>query len=145
LGVRKRVAVVADSNFLILLAEGKITPSMIIEAVDYAYELYVPRAVLEELSRIESSAPQLKVRRLAARARRLLEEGVIQARIVEEDAHEPVDDYLVNLALRMKRDGLEVIVATSDRELRRKLRRRGVPSLFYREEGRRLVAEWFNP
>ncbi|WP_156315763.1 hypothetical protein [Aeropyrum camini] len=40
--------------------------------------------------------------------------------------------------------GARVYVATSDRSLRRRLRRRGVPTVYYRSSEARLEADWWD-
>ncbi len=145
MGLRKRVILLADSNFLMYLAEGLITPTHIIEALEAPYEIVVPSFVLEELERISESAPQAKTRRTARRALELLREGRIPHRPLEAPQRGSVDDSLIHLAVELRRRGERVIVATSDRGLRRRLRKTGVPSLYYRESSSGLEVEWLEP
>jgi rRNA-processing protein FCF1 len=51
---------------------------------------------------------------------------------------ESVDDAIIRYAQESK-----AIVATSDRELRRKLRARGIPSAYLREESMRVIVEYY--
>jgi len=146
MGVRKRVALIADSNFLIMLANGTIAPSQIIEALESSYTLLVPKSVIEELRRVARSAPQASTRRLASRALWLLESGKITYKLLEDAPPKgDIDDHLVELAAGLAREGSIVVVATSDRGLRRKLRMRGIPSLYYREDEGGLRVEWLPP
>jgi len=146
MGVRKRVALIADSNFLMMLASGAVAPSQIIEALESSYILLVPRSVVEELRRVARSAPQASTRRLASRALWLLESGKIDYELLEDEPPKgDIDDHLVELAAGLAGGDRVVVVATSDRGLRRKLRRRGIPSLYYREDEGGLRVEWLPP
>ena len=145
MGLRKRVVLLADSNFLMYLAQGLITPTHIIEALEAPYEIVVPSFVVGELERIAESAPQAKTRRTARRVLELLGEGRIPHRLLEAPQRGGVDDSLVLLARELRSRGERVVVATSDRGLRRRLRRAGVPSLYYRESSGGLEVEWLEP
>ena len=145
MGPGKRVKVLLDTNTILYILEGIIAPSHIMEALEAAYELVLPKTVVEELERLASSAPRASIRRRARRALSLLQQGVLDVTILEYEYDGPVDDSLVELALELKAQGERVIVATSDKELRAKLRRRGIPSLYYRESSGLLEAEWLEP
>ncbi len=142
LGLRERVrgiALVADSNFLMQIASGLVAPSMILDALEASYTLLVPRRVVEELGLLASRGPRPSVRRLASRALWLLER--LGAVVVDVEASN-ADDAVEALAAKLRGEGLRVVVATSDRALRGRLRWRGIPSLYYRESEGRLELEW---
>jgi len=146
MGVRKRVALIADSNFLMMMASGAVAPSHVMDALETSYTLLVPRSVVEELKRVSQSAPHASTRRLASRALWLLESGKIEYEVLEDDPPSgDIDDHLVDLAAELADEGHVVVVATSDRVLRRKLRKRGIPSLYYREDEGGLRVEWLPP
>jgi RNA polymerase subunit RPABC4/transcription elongation factor Spt4 len=76
--------------------------------------------------------------RIARRALNLVEEvGVVVLGEVEGG----VDDVIVALALSLK-SRCRVIVATNDRVLRRRLRRIGVPTMYYRRARGGLEVDW---
>jgi len=142
LGDRKRVerlAVILDSNTLIMMASGAVAPSMIGEALGAAYDLYATDSVLEELERLAATHPRQTVRRLAAGALRLAERLGVKAL---ETGVRDADDSIEAAARSLRAEGLRVVVASSDRTLRRRLRKLGVPTLYYRESEGILELEW---
>ncbi len=145
MGLRKRIALIAATNFLMYLAEGLIAPTQVFDALEAAYEIIVPSFVLKELERIAASAPQAKIRRVAKRALDLLGEGRIPHKVLEAPSEGDVDDSIIQLSLLLKNKGFNVVVATSDRELRKRLRRAGVPTLYYRESSGELEVDWLEP
>ena len=140
MGPRERVALVLlDSNILMYMAAGIVAPSMLGEAVGFKAKLATTAAVVEELKRLSESHPRPKVRRRARAALDLVARlglEILDYRLGD------ADDTLEAAALDAKGEGLPVFVATSDRTLRRRLRRHGVPSIYYRESSGRLEAEW---
>ena len=132
--------IVVDSNFLILMVRGIITPSMISEVVDVSYMMLSPVAVKRELERLSAVAPQESTRRFAKRALELAPKLGITF-IDEKYGLESTDDAIELLALDLKARGKYVFVATNDRELRRRLRAVGIPSMYYRESESRLELE----
>ncbi len=132
--------IILDTNFLIMMVRGLITPSMISEAVDLSYQLLAPQAVKEELERLSSSAPKESTRRFATKALELTRR--LGVKFVDSKYSGPdADDAVEALALDMKARERYVFVATSDRELRRRLRRLGIPSIYYRESEGRLETD----
>ena len=135
----KYVIILLDTNFLIYIARGVIAPSMILEALDIAYRLVACRQVLSELEYLSRSARQFKVRRLANRAIELL--GSLKV-CMTDCPGDNADDAVLLKALHLAGAGLRVIVATGDRELRRRLRSHGIPSLYFRESEGILETDW---
>ena len=137
----KGVLVLADTNFLMYIASGLIPPSLILDALNTRYTLLVCKEILEELERLERSAPRLSTRRLAGRTRVIIPKlNPIVVPCSNESRDKPVDDILVDFASRCS--DARIVLATCDRELRRKARRRGIPTLYYRESERRLETDW---
>ena len=132
-----RLTLLLDTNFLLMMARGLIAPSSITDVVGVSYGLATSSAVVEELRRIAGGGDALA--RQASFALVLLERLNVS---VLESGQRDADSSLVELALRLKGEGVPVAVATSDRELRRMLRERGVATLYFREEGSMLEAEW---
>jgi len=143
LGLRKRVALIADTNFLMLIPQGAVTPTHILEALERSYEIIVPETVIEELRFLAEQAPQAKTRRLAARTLLALERGVLDYRVLP--AVGETDDSIVMLAKRLASEGRTVVVATNDKALRRRLRMLGVPTLYLRESESKLEVDWLEP
>ncbi len=135
----KYVIVLLDTNFLIYIAQGVVAPSMILEALDITYRLLACRQILNELEYLSKSARQLKVRRLANRAIELLDSLKV---CIINCPGDNADDAVLLEALHLARAGLRVVVATGDRELRRRLRSHGIPSLYFRESEGILETDW---
>jgi len=143
LGLRERIALIADTNFLMMVPQGLVTPTLILEALESSYRILVPTSVIEELRMLAEKAPAVKARRLASRTLHILERGLIDYEVVEAEG--PADDAIVLLAEKLKAMGVPVIVATNDRSLRRRLRMIGVPTLYYRESSSKLEVDWLQP
>lgn len=145
LGARKGITLLVDTNMLMLIAKGVITPTHIMEALEASYTILVPESVLVELERLARSPPNPSTARIAKRALELLSSRRIKYTVVESRVPGSVDDDLISLSIKMKSSGVRVIVATSDRGLRRRLRSHGVPTLYYRESEGLLEADWLPP
>jgi len=141
LGPCKRIKILVDTNFIILLATGIIAPSLIDEAVDYSYELLVPESVIKELTKLTREAPRDKTRRTASRALELLETGEIAYRRIPSETDNP-DDDLIMIAREIRASGCRVLIASNDRELRRRARQAGIATLYYRENRGILETDW---
>jgi rRNA-processing protein FCF1 len=134
---RKRL-VILDSNMLIYIVSGLVTVEEIVEAAGGpGAELLTTSSVIEELRRL-SEGRGLTARRARAALELVERLGVKVVETPERDA----DDSLEALAARERFGGSEVYVATSDRELRRRLRMRGIPTIYYRESRGGAEAEW---
>ena len=136
---RRRLIILVDTNLLIYMAQGLVTPSMILDAVERSYALVVCEQVIRELATLSEQAPKASTRRLSKRALDLL--GMLNA-CVAECPGEEADDAILLYALSLARSGAPVLIATSDRGLRRRARSHGIPTLYYRESERRLEADW---
>ncbi len=128
----RRIGVLLDTNILLLLGDAVDVFEQIEALLLTKPRYYVIAPVLEELRRIaERASPAL--RRKARLALSVVEKKCI---VIEPPRRLPsVDDMLVETA---RLHGF--VVATSDRELRRKLRRNNIPEIYYREEKRMLEA-----
>jgi rRNA-processing protein FCF1 len=117
-----------------LAASGVRVFEQIEEELETKPDFVVLKPVYDELVKIATSYKSSTARR-ALLALRLAEQ---YCRIVEYTLRpgESVDDAIVNFALQHN-----AIVATNDRELRRKLRLHGIPEAYFREEARRVKVE----
>jgi len=125
----KIVKVLFDTNFLMVAFE---RPVNVVERVEELLEAKVRpvilRSQLRELEKIASSEKRQK----AARMARAVLEYVRKKRFeVIESGGEVVDDVIVETS---KREGY--IVATNDRELRRRLREGGVSVIYMKSDGK---------
>ncbi|MFN4046377.1 MAG: PIN domain-containing protein [Acidilobaceae archaeon] len=134
LGCRGGVTLILDSNMAMYIVRGLVTLSSIGGALDSMFNVIVPVAVLRELESIASS--QSYRGRVALRALEALRN---MASTVETLSTNP-DDAIVEAALKLK--DCRVVVATSDRELRKRLRTHGISTLYYRKSKGGVELEW---
>ncbi|MCX8195798.1 MAG: hypothetical protein N3F67_01780 [Acidilobaceae archaeon] len=130
LGDCRAVILLFDANMLILLSSGAFPFSRLDEAVESSYVAVVPSSVVEELRRLAERGSRASKRAL---------EFASAFKVVETAGN--ADDALVELALGLK-GRCRVIVATSDADLRRRLRSLGIPTLYYRESRRDVELDW---
>jgi Uncharacterized proteins of PilT N-term./Vapc superfamily len=134
-----KVKVVVDTNFLLTMAQGVIAPSSLNDAINASYELVTTDTVVKELEAMSKREDLLA--REARFALKLLERLGVQVLRVKADS---ADESVLTLAKELVQSGDRVVVATNDKNLRRSVRRLGVPTLYLREEGLRLEIDW-NP
>lgn len=128
--------VVLDTNMLILAASGVRVFEDIEEQLETKPRFIVLKAVYDELVRLSREAPP-SVRKKAVLALELIQKF---CEVVEYGGseHHNVDDLILKFALENK-----AIVASSDRELRARARRLGIPEAYLREESMRVVVEGY--
>lgn len=122
--VKRRV--IFDSNFLFVPVQFKIDVFEAIEGLIGSFEPVVLSTTLEELQVLSKSGSK-KVKREADLARLLASKCRVMN--VEKGDEETCDDVILRVAKE-----LGCPVATNDRELRRRLRREGVATIFLREK-----------
>ncbi|MEB3774474.1 MAG: 30S processome protein Utp24 [Desulfurococcales archaeon] len=140
LGSAKRIVII-DTNTLLYMAQGLIPPSTLLEEAYYP-RLATTSRVIEELNYIIGKGRPLD----AKRARTAL--GLIERLGVEVlpwDGEGDADDSIEWVATTLKHAGHRVMVATSDRELRERLRMKGIPTIYYRRSRGGVEVEWDTP
>lgn len=124
---RGRVKVLLDTNMLLLLADG--VP--IKEDIESSLET-LPR-YLCTMSVVREIETMVRERREHWRKALWVLGNLEQLCELVESISENADEDLVLTAQKLIREGYEVVVATSDKELRRRLRERGIPNAYLRE------------
>ena len=128
-GGKIAIKVLFDTNFLMAAFEG---PVDVVERVEELLEAKVRPIILKsqlrELERIASSDERQKAARIARAALEYMKKKGFE---VVENGGRAVDDAIVETS---KREGY--IVATNDRELRRRLRRSGVNVIYMKSDGK---------
>ena len=130
------VKVILDTNFLILLAKGVVSIADLGDVVSFRYELLTTSAVVGELEEMAAKGDMLS--RHARRALDMLRSLGVE--VVDNGLSG--DESIEQLAVALKAQGQVVIVATNDVELRKRLRRLGIPTAFLREQSKRLQLDW---
>ena len=127
------VKVVLDANFFFVSSQFKVDVFQeLANLLNRRFEPILLSSTQKELQGLaESSSP--KQRKQAQLALRLAEKCRVVA--VEKGFKEPYDDVIVRVSAEWKSP-----VATNDRELRKRLRKVGVPVIFLRQK-RRLEME----
>jgi len=117
-----------------LVGKGIDIFTQIMELLDAKPEYYVISPVVKELEKITAHGG-IKERKAAKLALEIVKK---KCRIIEVplSPEKTVDDLLLEIALK---EGF--IVATNDRELRRRLREKGIPEIYFREEKQLLEAQ----
>ncbi len=125
-----------DTNMLMLAASGVPVLEHIEEELETKPEFIVLKPVYDELVRIAMRSGGIAAKR-ALFALKLVEQF---CKIIDYTSKpgENVDDAIVNFALQNN-----AIVATNDRELRKRLRLLGIPEAYFREEARRVKVEGY--
>lgn len=120
------IKVILDSNFLLLPFQFGIDLFEAIEdLLDRNVEFIVLPQIVEEVKRIaDGMGDDSRGARLALK---LIEEKCIILDL-DEVRGLGADESILEAAIK-----LEAVVATNDRELRRKLRSKGIPTIFLRE------------
>lgn len=129
--VTKKCCVVMDTNMLLLLAEGINVFEQIDDLLLTKCEYIISSMVLKELEKIIHGKRDIERRKalfVLSTLKRLRDRYNIK--IIEVDNYGyTVDDMLIDLALTMG-----CYIASNDKALRLKARRRNVPEIYYREE-----------
>jgi rRNA-processing protein FCF1 len=130
LGQRVTIKVILDSNFLFVPLQFKIDIfDGIMILLNQRFELVILSPIHRELQKMaEKSQP--KLRKQASLALKLAEKcGVID---VEKSVEETNDDVIVRVAAKWGK----CLVATNDRELRKRLRDINVSVIYLRQKSR---------
>ncbi|ABM80306.1 PIN domain-containing protein [Hyperthermus butylicus] len=126
--------VIFDTSMLMLLYDGVDVFGQVEELLDAKPECIVPRPVVDELQRLASSGQSLRQRRAARLALHAIE---LRGCKIVETTDVSADDAILELAL----SDPVAIVATADGELRRRLREKGLPNIYYRRSRHGLMLE----
>ncbi len=119
------IPVLLDSSFLLIPLEEGVDIYSELERLLGLPRCLVPKPVLEELKRLRDAASPLEAKRINL-ALRMAER--CETLNVELGEGEEVDDLLLRLAREMR-----CPVATKDGELRKRLRREGIPVIYLRQ------------
>jgi len=130
--VSRDLIIVLDTNMLMLIAEGINVFEQIEEKLAVRPRYVVLKPVINELKKLAGSGKPS----LAKKAAFAIEIATRFCEIVNIEAEKSVDDIIVEFAVKNN-----AAVATNDRELRRKLREKGVPEIYLREESMRIEVE----
>lgn len=118
---KRKIEVVADTSFLMIPGMYGVNIIDELERVtEDKFVLLVPTAVVGELERIAEK----KSAKERAAARIALEIVKKWGKVIKADG--PADEVIIKLAAKRA-------VGTGDRELRKKLRRMGIPTIFLRQ------------
>ncbi len=130
------VIVLLDTNALMMISEGVNVISDLEEELATKPVYVCLESIVKELERIAESSGVKESKKA-----RLALEVVNEKCIIVKSDFETADRDLISKALEFKSKGYRVIVATNDREIRRKLREAGVTVAFYRESKNKFTVE----
>ncbi len=125
---RKEWLVIPDTNFLLVPGQfGVDVISELHRILDVRFKIAVPDVVLRELDFVERKSRGRDL--LAVRMAKKLAERFETVK-VGEFGKRPTDDQIFDFAAKNER----VIVCTNDKDLRRRLRERGIPVVYLRSK-----------
>jgi len=124
----RRIKIVLDSNMLLAIAEGINVFDRIEEKLLSKPDYIIIQPVLDELEKLTRSQSP-KTAKKARLALEIAEKYCIFDRY-DYDKGKDVDDLIIEYA-----EKYNVVVATNDRELKKKLRKKGIPQIYLREHG----------
>jgi len=133
---RGGVDVIVDTNMFMLMGRGLPVLAWIEELLDAKVNVVCTKKALLELEKLSKQGGARG--RQAALAMRIAESACSE--VVEAEA-ETADKEIVSVAVERAARGSVVVVATSDRRLRRALRKAGIPTAYYRESQEKLEIE----
>jgi len=119
------IPVLLDSSFLLIPLEEGVDIYSELERLLGLPRCLVPKPVLEELKRLRDAASPSEARRINLALRMAERCETLNVELLEGEG---VDDLLLRLAREMR-----CPVATKDGELRRRLRREGIPVIYLRQ------------
>ncbi|HEC95002.1 MAG TPA: hypothetical protein ENI45_03445 [Thermoplasmatales archaeon] len=122
--------VIIDTNMLLTLFEQTFDLEGAILRTVGRYEIIIPKAVVQEL-KVLSTAGKGATKRWAKAALTYIKKKGFR---IEDEDNEEVDNSLITLAKK-----LNGVVATNDKELKKRLREKGIPTLFLRERKRLML------
>jgi rRNA-processing protein FCF1 len=131
----KNLLVLVDTNAWLILAEGRGFIDEIGEALETKPDFYCTRSVIRELRE-----KALYKGTTGIKAKRALELAEKYCKVIEIDGGS-ADKDILNISLEYKKEGYVIIVVTSDRKLRKKLREHNITTMYYREKQDRFELE----
>lgn len=137
--VNKKIYVIMDTNMLLMHLVKYDIFEEISELLGYKPIFICPESVMKEIETIsreksEAGALALKVK-----------EAIKDKCNIAGSNYDSADTDIISLAVGLSENGV-VIVATNDRELRKRLKKANIKSIYYRESQDRLETDfnfWF--
>jgi len=130
-----RVAVLLDTNMLMLLADGVRVLEDIESQLECAADFLCPESVVFELQEMARAGKS------GWRKAEWVLSHIDKICKVVESVEKRADTDLILLASSLKKQGRLVVVATNDRELRKKLREVGIASAYLVESEMRVECD----
>jgi hypothetical protein len=120
--------IILDTNFLLIPSQFKLDIfSEIRRIADFKYELFIIDKTIDELKEIIASKQQKQKNKLAAKiALQLIEKYKLKKIKTEEDL---VDNAIISLANKK-----DYIIATQDKLLKSKLKKKSIPLIILRQK-----------
>ncbi|MEM1605158.1 MAG: hypothetical protein QW604_00985 [Fervidicoccaceae archaeon] len=130
------VKVLLDTNMILLIADGVNVKENIESIIESKADFLCPESVVKELEEITKSKKEgwRKAQWALINLHKICE----KTKSIEETA----DSDILLLADEIREQGYEVIVATNDKELRRKLRQKGFPTAYLVESEMRVESDY---
>lgn len=131
-----RIKVLLDTNMILLIANGVSVKEDLESIIESKIDFLCPESVVKELEEIANEKKEGW--RKAQWALINLDKICEKTKSIEQKA----DVDILLLADEIKERGYEVIIATNDKELRRKLRQKGFPTAFLVESEMKIESDY---
>ncbi|MEM3279393.1 MAG: hypothetical protein QW039_00880 [Fervidicoccaceae archaeon] len=133
--INTKLFVILDSNALLQIYRGVSIFDQIEETLDISPVYICPDAVLNELKKISEKEGEI------SRAAKLAIEYANNACVPYITGEKSGDRAILKASIELSSEGKTVIVSTSDRKLRSRLRSMGIKTAYYRETQHRFEVE----
>ena len=117
---KNRQTVILDTNGLLMLFQFHINLESELDRLLGLYNIVIPSVVINELSKLSSSVPEAKAALKLAQKYNVLQ-------VEERNNMATIDDVILDQA-----HILNAMVVTNDKELRKKLKQKGLTSIYLR-------------
>jgi len=138
----EQLLLIVDTSVLMNIGSGRPSLENLCDATETIPLLIIPCRVHEELKRFASSTkPSLKTK--ATTALKVLERSrLCKVLILSECISEQADDEVFIIAKELAVKKCRVVVATSDKALRRRCNLAGIPTVFLRRSQLRFETDY---
>ena len=135
---RKDIIILFDTNFLLLPMHHRVNLLENIEELFCIKPKYcILRTTIEELNKIYRDGGH-KDKKMVMLALEIIRNTPIEIINDRDIKGKELDDKIVNFIIKKIKNKSRIIVATNDRELKKRLRKMGVSVLIFREKDYRL-------
>jgi len=131
------VLVIVDTSLLMAVGSGRPSFESLLEVIEGKPILIIPKTVVNELEKHYNNS-RFSVSSKASLALAILEKTQVSVYALNSSYSSNADDDIYLLASNLKNSGFNLIVATVDRELRQRIKAKGIPVVYLRRTENRF-------